>query len=132
MRSLLNRRYAYLATLGIHVHPEHEWRVELDLSWRKYLYYPNRTVRFHTVQKCVWVDGVNAKEALIHRGLAPFVTVTSASEFGANDLWITNGHHTLVAYLHLQRKPYLRHFDRAAVGRGHRVRIPRFDPTAIH
>jgi hypothetical protein len=37
-----------------------------------------------------------------------YVTVTSGEEFGASDLWVCNGHHTLAAYLDLRRNPYLR------------------------
>jgi hypothetical protein len=131
MRSLVGRQYAYLATLGVHVHDERVWHVALDTRWRHQLYYPRKPVRYHTTQDRVWLDGVAAKQRDIRRGFVPpYVTVTSAGEVGASDLWICNGHHTLAAYLDLGRTPYIRWFERASVSSGYCVRVPRFDPTA--
>lgn len=129
MRSLIDRQYGYLAKLGVHVHPERAWRVSLDWRWIETRYYP-RSVRFHTTQDRVWLDGVAAKQEQIRSGQAPYVTVTNASEFGGAALWVCNGHHTLAAYLDMRRTPYVRYFDRAQWPAGYHVRVPRFDPTA--
>jgi hypothetical protein len=111
----------YLSKLKVQVHDLCSWSVALDPN-RVWIDYVRPGTRFHTTQNRVWLDGVEAKKRLICQGWRPCVTAIAAPEFGNRDLWVSNGHHTLAAYLVLEMKPYVRCFSRAsgpnAVGGG--------------
>lgn len=126
-------RYSdYLSKLGVCVHEPRSWSVSIDPN-QFWFGHASPSVRFHTTQDRVWLDGVEAKKRLIRQRQCPFVTITPAPEFGGRgdfDLWVSNGHHTLAAYLVLGMKPYVRCFARMGGPHACRVNPPRFDPTA--
>lgn len=108
------RRYCdELSKLGVHTHDLRDWSVAYDPS-QFWIDYVRPYTRFHTTQDRVWLDGVEAKKAEIRRGQRPYVTTIPATELGERDLWVSNGHHTLAAYLDLGRKPYVRCFTRSS------------------
>lgn len=116
-----------LSRLGVRIHDRRRWNVVVGSNPRGY-WHARSIARFHTTQDRVWIDGVEDKEALLLLGRTLHVTVAPAPEFGDRDFWVCNGHHTLGAYLHLDRAPLLRYFDRAQAG--HRVAVPTFDQWA--
>jgi hypothetical protein len=87
--------------------------------------YVRSHTRFHTTQDRVWLDGVDAKNRLIRQGGTPYVTAIAAPEFGDCDLWMSNGHHTVAAYLVLKLTPYVRCFHGRMAGgpSGERTKI---------
>lgn len=126
---MTSRGCDFLAKLGVFVHDRRQWAVAIDPE-RFWIDYVRSSTRFHTTQDRVWLDGVEAKKAQLRRGQRPYVTAIAAPEFGASDVWVSNGHHTLAAYLDLGWRPYVRCFTRAHRAAGHRVDAPRFDPLA--
>ncbi len=126
------RYYDYLSKLGVHVHDVHSWSVAIDPN-EGWLGFANPAVRFHTTQDRVWLDGVEAKKRLLRQGQRPYVTVAPAHEFGNRgdyDFWVSNGHHTLAAYLVLKMKPYVRCFARMDGPFACIVNAPTFDASA--
>jgi hypothetical protein len=120
------RTYDFLTKLGVLVHDRRHWAVAIypEHFWIDYL---RSSARFHTTQDRVWLDGVEAKKAQLRRGQRPYVTAIAAPEFGVSDVWVSNGHHTLAAYLDLGWRPYVRCFTRAHGTSGRRVDAPMFD-----
>lgn len=116
----------YLSRLGVQVHDLRSWSVALDPN-RFWIDYVRSYTRFHTTQDRVWLDGVEAKKRLIRQGWRPYVTAVAAPELGDRDLWVSNGHHTLAAYLVLREKPYVRCFTRGSGSTACKVAAPRFD-----
>jgi hypothetical protein len=106
----MTRYFDYLSNLGVRVHSPGEWAVALDPS-EEHLGHAFPFVRFHTTQDRVWIDGVEAKKRLIRQGGTPCVTTIDAPEFERGDMWVSNGHHTLAAYLVLKKRPYVRCFS---------------------
>lgn len=121
------RQCDYLSKLGVQVHDLRSWSVALDPS-PPWFGYAGTYARFHTTQDRVWLDGVEEKKRLICRGGMPYVTTIDAPELGRGDMWVSNGHHTLAAYLVLGKKPYVRCFNRGSGPTAIRPTAPRFDP----
>jgi hypothetical protein len=113
----------------VQVHNLRSWAVALDPN-REWFGYAGAYARFHTTQDRVWLDGVDEKKRLICRGESPYVTTIDAPEFGRGHMWVSNGHHTLAAYLVLRKKPYLRCFNRGSEPTAVRVNAPMFAPWA--
>jgi len=124
-----SRHCDFLTKLGVIVHDRRHWAVAIDPQ-RFWIDYVRSSTRFHTTQDRVWLDGVEAKKAELRRGYRPYVTTIAAPEFGAWDVWVSNGHHTLAAYLDLGWRPYVRCFTRVYGTAGLPVDAPRFDPRA--
>jgi hypothetical protein len=127
--SPLNRYCDYLSKVGVRVHSVADWSVAMDPTQAWYGH-ANSLARFHTTQDRVWLDGVEEKKRQICQGLVPYVTTITAPEFGAGDMWVSNGHHTLAAYLVLKRRPYVRCFTRAYGPAALKVNAPTFDRWA--
>jgi len=119
----------YLSKLGVQVHDLRRWSVALDPN-QVWIDYVRPDTRFHTTQDRVWLDGVEAKKREIRQGWRPCVTTIAAPEFGSRDLWVSNGHHTLAAYLVLGAKPYVRCFTRGSGPTALKVNAPKFDSCA--
>jgi hypothetical protein len=125
----VTRHYDYLSKLGVRIHDPRSWSVALDPS-REWFGYAVSGARFHTTQDRVWLDAVEAKKRLIYRWESPYVTTVDAPELGRGDMWVSNGHHTLAAYLVLGMRPYVRCFNRGLGPTAIRPTVPRFDPWA--
>ncbi len=123
------RRSYFLSDLGVRIHDLCSWSVALDPS-RGWFGHAVSGARFHTTQDRVWLDGVEAKKRLICGGGMPYVTTIDAPEFEYGDMWVSNGHHTLAAYLDLGMRPYVRCFNRGSGLNAIRPTAPRFDPWA--